>query len=202
MKLWVLLLPLMAAGQDIGSLHIFNGDVALGKGGLLQVHTRVRTDKRFREYFQFRGGPIYFHTLRPSVMLIGGYYFIDEDTEDGELNRFHRTFGGVQFLTPTGKRMRLEARTLLERFKGVRDGDFWRARERLWLTYGQGKVRPYGQVEGLVQRGIPMLRLGSGLLFRGSKHDVWAGYEFRQLPNGTHLHMVTSNVTIRLRSRR
>jgi hypothetical protein len=202
MWFWVLLWAAPVWGQDWGSLHIFNGDVAVGKHGALQLHTRVRTYERFREYFQLRGGPVYYHQTRPWFQAIGGYYYADEDTQDGSLNRFHRIFGGGQFASPTGRAVRLEARTLVERFENTRAGDFWRARERLWLTHGTGKWRPYTQGELLRQEGKWILRAGAGMGWRGERRDVLFGYEFRQLPSGLHLHIVTSNLTMRLRQRR
>jgi hypothetical protein len=191
--------------QDLGSLHIFNGDIALGKNGLLQLHTRVRTHQQLQQFFQFRGGPIYYHNYRPWLQAIGGYYHIDEDKPDGKIHGFHRYFGGGQFLTPTGKAARFEARTLLERFENTRRGDphsdFWRVRERFWLTLGRRSIRPYGQAEFLRQHGELLTRAGSGVLWRTQARDVFLGYEFRQLPGGSHLHLLTSNMTMRLRQR-
>jgi hypothetical protein len=196
--------PLLS--QDLGSLHIMNGDIALGEKTTLQAHTRLRTNQRLSQLFQFRGGPILYYRHRPWLQSIAGYYYIDEDTAQGNTRDFHRYFAGGQlFFRPTNT-VQLEARTLLERFENTRIGDFWRFRERVWVNFGNGKVRPYVQGELLVQdnaqrQAVPLARAGSGFTVRYSAMQISLGYEFRQLPDRTRLHLITTNYTARLRHR-
>lgn len=203
MRLFLLLLPWACLAQDWGSLHILNGDLPIGSKWTLQMHTRVRTNEHFSDYFQTRGGPILYYKSAPRLTLLSGYYFIDEATQDGTYANFHRMFGGFIWLVPTPRQVKLEARSLVEQFVGTRSGNYVRARERLWATFGTRKLRPYAQVEGLVQQGIPTARFGLGgqFAFSGGR-DLFLGYEFRQLPNGTTLQLVTSIFQFRFRPKR
>lgn len=183
-------------------MHLFNLDVAVNNRFTLQVHSRVRTNNDLSSYFQSRGGPIAFVRVAPRVRMIGGYYFIDEETAGGNLQNFHRVFGGAEVVLPTPRWLKLESRTLGERFIGTTSGSFWRTRQRLFFTFGQGKVRPYFHTEGLIQRGVPLGRFSGGLLVPTKARDVMVGYEYRQHPNGTHLHQITTTVLFRARLKR
>jgi hypothetical protein len=203
MRLILLLLPWAVLAQDWGGLHMVNGDLPLNGKMTLQLHTRLRTNENFSDYFQTRGGPILFYKKAPRLTLVSGYYFIDEETQNGSLSNFHRMFGGLIWHVPTTTRVKLEARSLVEQFIGTRSGNFVRVRERLWLTYGQRKLRPYAQVEGFLHQGIATGRFGVGgqLVLSGGR-DLFFGYEFRQQPNGTTLQLITSNFQFRLGPKR
>lgn len=203
MRTILLLLPLACIAQDWGSLHIVNGDLPVTNRLTLQVHTRVRTNDNFRDYFQTRGGPILTYQAARRLTLISGYYFVDEENQAGALSNFHRVFGGMTLLVPSPRKIKLEGRSLLEQFVATRNGNFLRARERLWATFGTRKIRPYAQIEGLVQQGIPTGRFGFGAQFvlRGGR-DLFLGYEYRQLPGNSNLQLITSNFQFRYRPKR
>ncbi len=201
---WIaLLLPLACGAQDWGSLHVVNANLPLGEKLLLQFHSRLRTNDNFGDYFQSRGGAIVSYRLQPKMSLIGGYYFADEETRSKARSDFHRFFGGASFVLPMPSKLKLEARSLLERFVGTSRGDYFRARERMLLSFGTGKVRPYLQLEGLAQQGIFTGRFGGGAQFvmRGGR-DVWVGFEHRQLASGGYINLITTNYQFHLRPKR
>ena len=201
---WIaLLLPLACGAQDWGSLHIVNANLPLGERLMLQFHSRVRTNDNFGDYFQSRGGAIASYRVRPKMSLIGGYYFADEETRSGARSDFHRFFGGASFALPSPRRVKLEARSLLERFVGTSRGDYFRARERMVVSFGTGKLRPYLQLEGLVQQGIVTGRFGAGAQFlMGGGRDVSIGFEHRQLASGGYIQLITTNFQFQLRAKR
>lgn len=186
----------MALAQDWGGLHVVQGDIDLTKRFTLQVHTRVRTNDRFGDYFQSRGGPIGFFRLTKRVSLVGGYYFIDEEDAAGKLKNFHRFFGGAQYRLTGGRKWTLDGRTLLEQFQGLGMGNFKRGRQRLTLTLGQGKVRPFFQTEGLRQQGAWVGRFAGGVNVR----NFAVGYEMRQSVHGGQMHLITTTMTMRMRT--
>ena len=201
---WIaLLLPLACGAQDWGSLHIVNADLPLSDRLLVQFHVRARTNDHFHDYFQSRGGPIAWYRLRSRLSILGGYYFLDEESVSGLRSNFHRVFGGVNYVVPTPRAIKIESRSLVERFIATPSGSYMRVRQRLWLTLGQRKVRPYFQSEGLVQRGLPTGRFGAGLQFSSrSGRDLFVGYEFRHLPGAPRLQLITSTFQFRLRPKR
>ena len=201
---WIaLLLPLACGAQDWGSLHIVNANLPLGEKLLLQFHSRVRTNDNFGDYFQSRGGAIASYRVRPKMSLIGGYYFADEEARSGTRSDFHRFFGGASFVLPSPSKVRLEARSMLERFVGTSRGDYFRVRERMVMSFGTGKVRPYLQLEGLVQQGIVTGRFGAGAQFLMSAgRDVSVGFEHRQLASGGYINLITTNFQFQLRAKR
>ncbi|MCX6613721.1 MAG: hypothetical protein NTW74_23105, partial [Acidobacteria bacterium] len=120
---WIaLLLPLACGAQDWGGLHVVNANLPLGERLMLQFHSRVRTNDNFGDYFQSRGGGIVSYRVQPKMSLIGGYYFADEEMRNGSRSDFHRFFGGANFILPSPRKVRLEARSLLERFAGTSRG--------------------------------------------------------------------------------
>ncbi len=201
---WIaLLLPLACGAQDWGSLHIANANLPLGEKVLLQFHSRLRTNDRFGDYFQSRGGGILWYNIRPRVSLISGYYFADEEDPSGKRMDFHRFFGGTNFVLPTSPKLKLEARSLLERFVGTRSGNYFRARERLLTTFGKKKVRPFVQLEGLAQQGVLTGRFAGGALFvMSGGREASVGFEHRQLPSGGHINLITTYFQFQLRPKR
>jgi hypothetical protein len=201
---WIaLLLPLACEAQDWGSLHIANANLPLGEKLLLQFHSRLRTNDRFGDYFQSRGGGILSYGLRPRVSLISGYYFADEEAPNGERKNFHRFFGGTSFVLPTSTKLKIESRSLLERFVGTRAGDYFRARERILVTLGKKKMRPFMQLEALAQRGALTGRFGGGAIFVMSKErEVSIGLEHRRFPSGGFINLITTNFQFQLRPKR
>ncbi len=201
---WIaLLLPLACGAQDWGSLHIVNANLPLGEKLLLQFHSRLRTHDNFGDYFQSRGGAILSYRVLPKVSLIGGYYFADEEARSGARSDFHRSFGGASFVLPSPSKVKIEARSLLERFVRTSRGDYFRARERMLLSFGTGKVRPYLQLEGLAQQSIVMGRFGAGALFvMSGGRDVSVGFEHRQLASGGYINLITTNLQFQLRPKR
>jgi hypothetical protein len=201
---WIaLLLPLACGAQDWGSLHIANANLPLGERLLLQFHSRLRTNDRFGDYFQSRGGGILWYSLRRDISLISGYYFADEEAPSGERMDFHRVFGGTNFVLPTPPKLRIEARSLLERFIGTRSGDYFRVRQRMLITLGKKKIRPFAQMEGLVQQQLWTGRFGGGALFvMSGGREASIGFEHRQLPSGGYINLITTNFQFQLRPKR
>jgi hypothetical protein len=201
---WIaLLLPFACGAQDWGSLHIANANLPLGERLMLQFHSRLRTNDNFGDYFQSRGGAIASYRVRPRLSLIGGYYFADEEARSGTRSDFHRFFGGASVVLPSPSKLKLEARSLFERFAGTNSGGYFRARERMVVSFGTGKLRPYLQLEGLVQQGIVTGRFGAGAQFLMSGgRDVSIGFEHRQLSIGGYINLITSNFQFQLRAKR
>ena len=201
MRLFAVLLPLLCFGQDWGSLHIVNGNLSFSKKLMVQLHSRVRTNQDFREFFQARNGLIANYQIRPRLILIGGYYFLSEQNAPEKFNNFHRVFGGGQVFLPLSKDLMLESRTLTERFIGTPRDSYMRNRQRLWLTFGKRTVKPFVQAEALLQRGVPTGRFGSGIQItsRGG-HNFFVGYEIRQLQSGGHIQLIATNFQFRLKS--
>jgi len=194
-------LATICLGQDVGSLHIFQGDVPFSSKLNLQLHGRFRTRVDLSEYMQSRGGGIVSYRVNPRVGLMGGYYFIDEADRTGKLNNFHRGFGGVQLFAPAMGIVNLESRTVLEQFFATPTGSYLRARQRVSVSLGKRVWRPYIQTEGLVQRGILTGRFGSGVQYVGRPgQSVSMGYEMRQSPNGTYMHLLTTVFQVQLRN--
>ncbi len=202
MRFWLLLAPALLYAQDWGSLHIVNADVPLSRKWTLQIHSRVRTNENFSDYFQFRTGPILYYQAAKRLTLIGGSYFTNEKNAQDKLATFGRVFGGATVLVPSPRSIKWEARTLLEDFFATPRGTILRARERFWFTFGTKSLRPYVHVEGLVQEGNWNARIGVGAQkMLGKGRELFMGYEYRQLPNGTTLHLLATNYTFKLRKR-
>jgi hypothetical protein len=71
------------------------------------------------------------------------------------------------------------------------------------VSFGTGKLRPYLQLEGLVQQGIVTGRFGAGAQFLMSGgRDVSIGFEHRQLSIGGYINLITSNFQFQLRAKR
>jgi hypothetical protein len=193
---FALFLPVIVSAQDWGGLHVVQGDVDVSKRFTLQLHARMRTNDHFGQFFQSRGGPIGFFLLSKKVSLVGGYYFIGEKSRSGALNDFHRFFGGAQYRLAEGRKWKLDGRTLVEQFAGVAAGNFQRGRQRMTMTMGRGMVRPYLQGEGLRQEGRWLGRLSGGVNVK----NFAVGYELRQGAHGGYMHLITTTMTMRLRT--
>ncbi|MCX6603027.1 MAG: DUF2490 domain-containing protein [Acidobacteria bacterium] len=183
-------------GQDVESLHQFNGFFKPSDRLTLQSHLRVRTNGNMSSFFQIRGGPIAYFAVKPRLSLIGGYYYIGQSnrTHD-DIDEFHRAFGGVQVVLLKTPKLTLESRTLVERFISTPSGDFARGRQRL-LVQKQGKgLLPYFSVEGLMVAHRGTVRVGVGVLQQMSPQlQMLMGYEMRQYTNGRVAHVLVSNL--------
>ncbi len=192
----ILLAATSVSAQDVESLHQFNAFLKPTSKLTLQGHLRVRSNDNIRNLFQFRGGPLAYYALKPRLSLMAGYYYIGQEVRfRGDIDAFHRGFGGVQTQLIKNSRMVLESRTLIERFVFTPAGDFTRGRQRLyWQRQGRG-LMPYASVEGLYAQRRGTVRVGVGVLRQLSPtFQMGMGYEMRQYNNGSIGHLLTSNL--------
>lgn len=197
-RLGVILISAAAflSAQDVESLHQFNAFFKPTAKLTLQGHARVRSNDNISNIFQFRGGPLAYYAVKPRISLIAGYYYIGQEVRfRGDIDAFHRGFGGVQAPLIKNSKMVLETRTLVERFVFTPSGNFTRGRQRFyWQRQGRAFM-PFFSVEGLYAQQRGTVRLGLGFLRQVSPTmQMGMGYEMRQYANGTVGHILTSNV--------
>jgi hypothetical protein len=71
------------------------------------------------------------------------------------------------------------------------------------ITLGKRKMRPFVQLEGLVQQRVWTGRFGGGaLLVMGGGREASIGFEHRQLPSGGYINLITTNFQFQLRPKR
>jgi hypothetical protein len=192
----IFLYATLLSAQDVESLHQFNAFFKPTAKLTLQAHARVRSNDNISNIFQFRGGPLAFYAVKPRLSLIAGYYYIGQEVRfRGDIDAFHRGFGGVQIPLIKNSTMVLESRTLVERFVFTPTGNFTRGRQRLYWQKQGRTLMPYASVEGLYAQQRGTVRLGLGLIRQLSPTmQLGFGYEMRQYNNGSVGHIVTSNL--------
>ena len=192
----LLLFATILPAQDGESLHQFNAFLKPTAKWTLQGHLRLRTHQNLSNFFQIRGGPLALYALKPRLTLIAGYYYIGQEVRfTGDLDAFHRGFGGFQTPLIKTPKMVLESRTLVERFVFAPSGNFTRARQRLYWQRQAAPLMPYASLEGLYAQQRGTFRLGLGLLRQLSPQLQMAmGYELRHYPNGSLGHILTTNL--------
>jgi hypothetical protein len=186
----------LLSAQDVESLHQFNAFLKPTPKLTLQTHLRVRSNDHISNLFQFRGGPLAHYAVKPRLTLIAGYYYIGQEVRfRGDIDDFHRGFGGFQVPLIKNSKMVLESRTLVERFVFTPSGNFTRGRQRLyWQSQGR-TIMPYFSVEGLYAQQRGTVRVGMGVVRQLSPTlQMGMGYETRQYANGAVGHLVTSNI--------
>ncbi len=186
----------LLSAQDVESLHQFNAILKPTGKLTVQGHLRVRSNDNISNLFQFRGGPLAYYALKPRFSLMAGYYYIGQEVRfRGDIDAFHRGFGGVQAQLIKTPKMVLETRTLVERFVFTPEGDFTRGRQRFYWQRQGTRFMPFASIEGLYAQRRGTVRLGLGFLRQVSPTlQMGMGYEMRQYANGAIGHIVTSNV--------
>jgi len=186
----------LLSAQDVESLHQFNAFFKPTAKLTLQGHARVRSNDNISNLFQFRGGPLAYYAIKPRFSFMAGYYYIGQEVRfRGDIDAFHRGFGGVQSQLIKNPKMVLETRTLVERFVFTPEGNFTRARQRFYWQRQGRPFMPYASIEGLYAHRRGTVRLGLGFLRQVSPTmQMGMGYEMRQYANGTVGHLLTSNV--------
>lgn len=184
------------SAQGGESLHQFNAFLKPTAKWTLQAHARVRTNDNISNVFQFRGGPLAYYAVRPRISLIAGYYYIGQELRfRGDIDAFHRGFGGFQSQLIKNSKMVLETRSLVERFVFTPSGNFTRGRQRFYWQRQGARFMPFASVEGLYAQHRGTVRLGVGFLQQVSPTvQMGMGYEMRQYVNGTVGHILTTNV--------
>lgn len=190
------LLPGQTPVKDVESLHIFNLNLDFKPGWTLQLHSRVRTFENIGSFNQFRMGPILQVQLRPRVIGLAGYYWMDQNQrvihQDFHL---HRIWTGAQFRALQRPRWSVDARTVTERFVSSQFKDYFRFRNRvMWNANGSGrKWLPFASAEILRQQEIWYGRYTVGTQYRAGRGLVTAfGYEYRASPLGGGSHILAT----------
>lgn len=192
----LLLQPLRA--DDVESLHIVNANLDFKPGWTLQLHTRVRTFENMGSFNQFRGGPILMVQVRPRVVGLAGYYYINQNRrvvhQDFSL---HRVWAGGQVRVLRHPNWTADARSLAERFVSGQFPDYFRFRNRIMVTRNGGgrRLLPFVSAEALRQQNIWYARYTAGVQYRLSPKVLTSiGYEYRASPTGPPSHILATMV--------
>ncbi|MBM3752684.1 MAG: hypothetical protein FJW38_01740 [Acidobacteria bacterium] len=186
------------AQHDAESMHINNMDLVLNKRTTVQMHMRFRTRDAFREFFQFRFGPILQYRVNKNVVGIAGYYFLNQNYPNRQpagWRDYNRYFGGAVFTLKRTRRTALEQRLLIERFHLIPGGDFNRVRTRTSLAKTSGTWLPFSHFE--VLRSNDRWYFRSGLVMNRRMNRTTAmglGYEVRLAPDRSWSHIVSTTV--------
>lgn len=192
--LWVVLIPGVALGDDVESLHVANVNFDFKPGWTLQLHTRVRTFENLSAFNQYRLGPILLWQAAPRFTVIGGYYYIDQNRRViHQPYSLHRIFAGGQYRVLRGESWSVDARSAMERFISTGFTDYWRWRNRAMVSWKTRIGLPYATGEALVQQGIWYGRYTGGMQWKlNPKVTVGAGYEYRQAAVGPGSHIIAT----------
>jgi len=202
---FLFLLPalLMAQGpreDDAESLHIVNANLDFKPGWTLQLHSRVRTFENMSSFNQFRAGPILMVQLRPRLLGLAGYYFIDQNRRVTYQDfHVHRVWLGAQVRAVQRPRWTMDARTVTERFISSEFTDYYRFRNRLMINgNGNGNGRkwlPFISYEVLRQQERWYGRFTAGTQYRPAPGLLTSlGYEYRPSPIGSPSHILATMI--------
>lgn len=200
LALTLLLCPLPSmAWDDFGLLQITNANVEISQKSTLQIHTRLRTYRDSRQFYQFRAGPVYMHAISPRVLGLAGYYYITQDNDSRAANTAtHRLWAGPQFRVLGARRWAIDTRHLAERFVVMGKDDSTRVRNRAMLIYSNGRLQPFVSFEALVQSGDWYERHAAGVQIRGKGQTSYSvSYEYRASPTGTGIHLIATTLQFR-----
>jgi len=196
--------PLGAASVE--TQHALDFNLPLSPRLELLLHSRIRTQPGGLGYYQMRGGPILSWDATPRIVLLGGYYYAQQERRiDRDFIGGHRFFGGPEFAVLATRRFSLDQRVLIERFLSNATPDFNRYRLRSRLS-AKGVVAPYTSHEfffdglgwrsnrhsaGIRWSPLPALQLDFGYL-----------YEHRRPEVGPARHMWLTSIHFKKTSRR
>lgn len=188
------------SAHDAESLHIVNANLDFRPGWTLQLHSRIRTFERISSFNQFRAGPILMVQMKPRLLALAGYYFIQQNRrvtyQDFHL---HRVWLGAQARVLSSRNWTMDARSVTERFISGEFTDYFRFRNRLMLNgNGDGtgrRWRPFVSGEVLRQQTIWYGRYTAGFQYRPGPGVLTSiGYEFRPSPIGSPSHILATMI--------
>jgi hypothetical protein len=192
------LLAAQTREDDAESLHIVNLNLDFRPGWTLQLHTRVRTFENISSFNQFRAGPILMVQLRPRLVGLAGYYYINQNRRVTYQDfHVHRVWAGAQVRAWDTPRWAWDARSLTERFISSEFRDYYRFRNRLMVTgAAPGRAwQPYASAELLRQQSLWYGRYTAGVQFRPARGVLASlGYEFRPSPIGAPSHILATMI--------
>ncbi|MCL4793005.1 MAG: DUF2490 domain-containing protein [Bryobacteraceae bacterium] len=203
--LFCLLLPVLAFANppltdDAESLHIVNLNLDFKPGWTLQLHSRVRTFENMSSFNQFRAGPILMVQLKPKLLGLAGYYFIDQNRRVVYQDfHVHRVWMGAQVRAVSRPMWTMDARSITERFISSEFADYFRFRNRLMVNgngNGNGKKwLPFISAEVLRQQTIWYGRFTVGMQYRPRRGVLTSlGYEYRPSPIGSPSHILATMI--------
>jgi hypothetical protein len=204
-RLLMFLLPAVALANpplsdDAESLHIVNANLDFKPGWTLQLHSRVRTFENMGSFNQFRVGPILMVQVKPRVLGLAGYYFIDQNRRVVYQDfHVHRVWAGAQVRAVRQPKWTMDARSVTERFISSEFKDYFRFRNRLMVNgngNGTGKKwLPFVSAEVLRQQTIWYGRFTAGVQYMPNPGLLTSiGYEYRPSPIGSPSHILATMI--------
>lgn len=142
--------------------------------------------------YRVRTGPIVEHRLRPWLSFWGGLYFqhLQSGVDDrATFKNYTRWFGGFNYRVYQRGKMRIDGRTVAERFVGFPGGDFPRFRQRVMVNFEKPVAPYFGNELFSTNTGLLSNRLQGGLRTRISPEFtlmtglLWENRSFASLPN-------------------
>jgi hypothetical protein len=184
--------------EDFGTLHALNANLEFSQKWTLQLHSRLRSKEHASSLQEARFGPILIGQLRPRLNALAGLYQIHQFNSSLSSPTAYRAWGGVQFRTLSRESWWLDSRHLVERYIDRASTDYFRARNRLSLTWRARRLNPYISGEAMVQQGIWYGRFTTGIQWQTSAPVVIGlGYEYRDAPTGKGMHILATQLQFR-----
>ena len=184
--------------------HAVELDVPLTPKLDVTLHGRIRTHPGVLGVYQVRTGPVLNYAVVPRFSVLGGYYFSAQKSAEDEVWGRHRPFGGVEITLLQTNALKLEGRSLFERFLGS-GSDFNRVRNRLRVE-ARGKVAPYAGGEWFADaRGSRGMRYSGGVRWEAGEQfemDIGYFYEARRPDAGHNRHMFLTSFHFRFPAER
>lgn len=184
-----------ARADDVESLHIINMNLDLRPGWTMQLHSRVRTFENISAFNQLRLGPILMTQVRPRVLALAGYYYIDQNRRVVYQDfHIHRAWTGAQVRAAQRRYWSVDARSLVERFISSEFTDYFRFRNRAFLNlHPRRGLMPFASAEALRQQNIWYGRYTAGVQWRAGLRGLMSvSYEYRPSPIGAPSHILAT----------